>query len=67
MRILLVLPTETITRLVKQGFRYGRLCVAFKTFSRKFNATLKQHVFEDICLPVCGLSHLTKHVTQRNA
>ena len=62
------------TRLIKQGFRYERLCVAFKKFSQKhqsifskFNATLKQHVFAGICLPVCGLSRLTKHVTQRNA
>ena len=57
-------------RLVKQGFRYERLCVAFKKFSRKhqriftkFNATLKQHVFEGICLPVCGLSRLTTYVS----
>ena len=62
------------TRLIKQGFRYERLCVAFKKFSQKHqsifskcNATLKQHVFAGICLPVCGLSRLTKHVTQRNA
>ena len=60
------------SRLVKQGFRYNKLCKAFKRFSRshvslfqKFGACVKQHIWDGICLPLCETSALTRNVTVR--
>ena len=57
------------SRLVKQGFRYDKLCGSFKkstrnhaTLFRKFGASVKQHIHDGIG---CIVAALTKHVTCR--
>ena len=61
------------TRLVKQGFRYNKLCKMFVKFShkyeslfKKFGASVRQHVRDGICLPLCvDGSALTRNITYR--
>ena len=60
------------SRLVKQGFRYDKLCGSFKKFThnhatlfRKVGASVKQHIHDGIGLPICIVAALTKHVTCR--
>ena len=62
------------TRLIKQGFRYSKLCHCFKKFSRrhnnifnKYGKCLKQHIVDGICRPLCVLPGLTKYITVRNS
>ena len=62
------------SRLLKQGFWYCKLCLAFKKFSNKhkeifskFKTSLRQHIAESICLPVCTMRHLTTNVTKRRS
>ena len=47
--------TET---LIKQGFRYNGLCIAFRRFARfhanifhKYGCSVKKHIEDGICLP----------------
>ena len=58
------------SRLVKQGFRYDKLCGSFKkstrnhaTLFRKFGASVKQYMHDGIGLPICIVAALTKHVS----
>ena len=60
------------TRLIRQGFWYSKLCMAFKRFSRrhvslfsKFNVSLRKHIQQGICLPLGAKHDLAKHVTLR--
>ena len=62
------------SRLLKQGFWYRKLCLAFKKFSKKhkeifskFKTSLRQHIAEGICLPACTMRHLTTNVTKRRS
>ena len=62
------------TRLIKQGFRYSKLCRCFKKFSRrhnnifnKYGKCLKQHIVDGISRPLCVLPGLTKYITVRNS
>ena len=64
---------EVTTRLIKQGFRFSKLCKCFKKFNRryshlfnKYNITLRKHIEDGICRPLCGLPMLSKHVTVRS-
>ena len=57
------------SRLVKQGFRYDKLCGSFNKFThnhatlfRKFGDSVKQHINDGID---CRVAALTKHVTCR--
>ena len=54
-------------RLIKQGFRYSKLC---KTFSRKhrtifnrYGVSVRQHIDEGICRPLWIISKLSKNIT----
>ena len=58
------------SRLVKQGFRYDKLCGSFKKFThnhatlfRKFGASV--NINDGIGLPICIVVALTKHGTCR--
>ena len=62
---------RTITsKLIKQGFWYSKLCRTFKKFARrhqnvfnKFKMSIKRHIYDGVCLPVCELPALTTHVS----
>ena len=58
------------SKLIKQGFWYSKLCLTFKKFARrhwnifnKFKTSVKRHIHDGICLPVCELPALTTNVT----
>ena len=45
-------------RLIKQGFQYSDLCMAFKRFTRshasifsRYGCSIRRHIEEGICLP----------------
>ena len=57
-------------RLIKQGFRYSKLCKTFKKFSRKhrtifnrYGVSVRQHIDEGICRPLCIIRKLSKNIT----
>ena len=61
------------SKLIRQGFRYSVICRTFKKFARrhcnvssKFKHSVKNLVWDGVCLPVDALSHLTAHVTSRH-
>ena len=61
------------SRLIRQGFLYSKLCRAFKCFSRKYshllgkyNVSIRSHIHDGICLPLCAVRALTKHITCRH-
>ena len=61
------------SKLIRQGFRYSVICRTFKKFARrhcnvfsKFKHSVKNHIWDGVCLPVGALSHLTAHVTSRH-
>ena len=64
---------NTITsRLIRQGFRYTKLCDYFKKFSRrhksifnKYGVSVRQHIMDGICRPLCGIRTLSKNITIR--
>ena len=50
-------------RLIKQGFRYSKLCKTFKKFSRnhrtifnRYGVSVRQHIDEGICRSLCIIS-----------
>ena len=54
-------------RLLKQGYRYDHLCSCFKRFykkhvniSTKYKITVKQHIKEDIELPLSRVNRLIR-------
>ena len=61
------------SRLLQQGFKYSKLCKAFKVFSRrhvdlfcKYGASVKQHIIHDgIGLPIYCVRGLSRHITYR--
>ena len=68
-----VLRNKSMTsRLIKQGFRYSKLCKTFKKFCRKhvslvkkFGACVRRHVSDGIELPLC-VWLLGRHILQTN-
>ena len=61
------------SKLIWQGFQYSVICRTFKKFARrhcnvfsKFKHSVKNHIWDGVCLPVGALSHLTAHVTSRH-
>ena len=62
------------SKLIKQGFRYSKLCETFKKFTRrhrlvfeKYGRSVKNHILDGVCLPVCALCSLPTNVTVRKA
>ena len=60
------------SRLIQQGFRYTKLCDYFKKFSRryksifnKYGVSVRQHIMDGICQPLCGIRTLSKNITMR--
>ena len=60
------------SRLIKQGFRYSKLCKTFKKFCRKhvslvkkFGACVRRHINDGIELPLCGVATLGRHISYR--
>ena len=60
------------SRLVKQGFHYSKLCDIFKKFSRthkhifiKYGVSVKQHILDGICQPLCVLGVMSRNITTR--
>ena len=60
------------TRLLKQGYKYDRLCTLFKRFSHKyidifskFGTTVKEHVKGGIALPMDTVHGITSWITSR--
>ena len=60
------------SRLIKQGFRYSKLCKTFKEFCRnhvslfeKFGACIRHHISDGIELPLCGVAALGRHISYR--
>ena len=58
------------SKLIKQGFWYSKLRLTFKKFARrhrvvfdKFKISVKRHICDGVCLPVCELPTLTTHVS----
>ena len=58
-------------KLMEQGFWYSGLCAAFKKFTRlhkdivsKYKCSVRKHLAEGICLPLC-VAALNKHITTR--
>ena len=55
------------SKLIKQGFWYFKLCLTFKKFARRhrvvFKMSVKRHICDGVCLPVCELPALTTHVS----
>ena len=48
-------------RLIKQGYYYSKLCRYFNKFCKKhyyefnkYDRCLKDHVYDEICNPLCG-------------
>ena len=59
---------EVTTRIIKRGFCFSKLCKCFKKFniryiSSKYNTTLKRHVEDGICCPMCGLPMLSNKIS----
>ena len=60
------------TRLLKQGYKYDKLCSTFKKFAlkykdifNKFNSTIKQQVKEGIALPLNAIYRMDNWITTR--
>ena len=61
------------SRLIKQGFWYNKLCIAFKKFSlnhmdifSKYKVSLREHIHEGICLPLVAKNTLTRNIYSRH-
>ena len=60
------------SRLIRKGFHYTKLCDYFKKFSRrhksifnKYGVSVRQHIMDGICRPLCGIRTLSKNITIR--
>ena len=60
------------TRLLKQGYKYDKLCTTFKRFAlkykdifNKFRITIKQQVKDGIALPLDAINKLDNWITRR--
>ena len=61
------------SRLIKQGFWYNKLCIAFKKFSlnhmdifSKYKVSLREHIHEGICLPLVAKNTLNRNIYSRH-
>ena len=64
--------TELTQRLMKQGFKYDKLCRKFKEFARKHNHSIKKfhvsvhkHIKQGISVPLKLSKKLARNVTDR--
>ena len=57
-------------RLIKQGFRYSKLCKTFKKFSRKHRTIFNRYGVsvrqQGICRPLCIIRKLSKNITMNS-
>ena len=56
------------SRLIKQGFWYNKLCVAFKKCSQNHTDIFSKYIYihEDICLPLVAKNTLTRNIHSRH-